>query len=41
MKITYIHHSSFLAELDQLYLLFDYIGDRSPHFPQIRIFWFW
>ncbi|NBH72363.1 MBL fold metallo-hydrolase [Clostridiaceae bacterium] len=30
MKITYIHHSSFLAELDQLYLLFDYIGGALP-----------
>ena len=30
MKITYIHHSSFLAELDQLYLLFDYIGGPLP-----------
>lgn len=30
MKITYIHHSSFLAELDSLYLLFDYIGGPLP-----------
>ena len=25
MKITYIHHSSFLVELESVYLLFDYI----------------
>ena len=24
MKITYIHHSSFLVELESVYLLFDY-----------------
>lgn len=30
MKITYIHHSSFLAELKRLYLLFDYIKGPLP-----------
>ena len=30
MKITYIHHSSFLAELERLYLLFDYIKGPLP-----------
>lgn len=30
MKITYIHHSSFLAELDQVLLLFDYVGGPLP-----------
>lgn len=30
MKITYIHHSSFLAELDEVYLLFDYIQGPLP-----------
>lgn len=26
MKVTYIHHSSFLVELEQVQMLFDYIG---------------
>lgn len=30
MKITYIRHSGFLAELDELYLLFDYIKGPLP-----------
>ena len=30
MNITYIRHSSFLVELDSLYLLFDYIGGPLP-----------
>lgn len=30
MKITYIHHSSFLVELDQALLLFDYVGGTLP-----------
>ena len=30
MKITYIRHSGFLAELDGLYLLFDYIKGPLP-----------
>lgn len=32
MKITYIHHSSFLVELDQALLLFDYVGGPLPVF---------
>lgn len=30
MKITYIHHSSFLVELEQIYLLFDYTEGQIP-----------
>ena len=30
MKITYIHHSSFLVELDCSYLLFDYTEGKIP-----------
>lgn len=30
MKITYIHHSSFLVELKQVFLLFDYVGGSLP-----------
>lgn len=30
MKITYIHHSSFLAELEHVYLLFDYFQGDIP-----------
>lgn len=30
MKITYIHHSSFLVELDHTLLLFDYTGGPLP-----------
>lgn len=30
MKVTYIHHSSFLAELDSVYLLFDYYKGTVP-----------
>lgn len=30
MKITYIHHSSFLIELEQTILLFDYTGGVLP-----------
>ena len=30
MKITYIHHSSFLVELKRLYLLFDYMKGPLP-----------
>lgn len=30
MKITYIHHSSFLVELEQVLLLFDYTGGPLP-----------
>lgn len=30
MKITYIHHSSFLVELDHSYLLFDYTEGGIP-----------
>ncbi len=30
MKITYIHHSCFLVELEQLYLLFDYVKGSLP-----------
>lgn len=30
MKITYIHHSSFLVELEQVLLLFDYVDGPLP-----------
>ena len=30
MKITYIHHSSFMAELDHAVLLFDYFEGNIP-----------
>lgn len=30
MKITYIHHSAFLAELEHVYLLFDYTEGELP-----------
>lgn len=33
MKITYIHHSGYLAELDQVLLLFDFIGGPLPALP--------
>ena len=32
MKVTYIHHSSFLAELENSYLLFDYYQGAIPTF---------
>lgn len=34
MKITYIHHSSFLVELEHLALLFDYFEGEIPSFPE-------
>jgi len=34
MKITYIHHSSFLVELEQTYLLFDYFYGEIPELKQ-------
>lgn len=41
MKITYIHHSSFLVESDRLYLLFDYTGGPLPELdPAKRLFVF-
>lgn len=41
MNITYIHHSSFLAELDHIYLLFDYVGGKLPTLdPSKKIFVF-
>lgn len=33
MKITYIHHSSFLVETDRLLLLFDYFEGQIPALP--------
>lgn len=33
MKITYIHHSSFLIETDRLLLLFDYFEGQLPELP--------
>lgn len=36
MKITYIHHSSFLAELDSISLLFDYFEGELPSFDNSK-----
>ena len=30
MKVTYIHHSSFLVELEKVLLLFDYFQGNIP-----------
>lgn len=30
MKVTFIHHSSFLIEMDSMYLLFDYTEGKLP-----------
>lgn len=35
MKITYIHHSSFLVEMEQIALLFDYLRERSQKSDKI------
>ncbi len=41
MQITYIHHSSFLVELDSVYLLFDYTGGQLPDIdPAKKLFVF-
>ena len=40
MKITYIHHSSFLVELESVYLLFDYTEERFPR-KRENHFWYW
>lgn len=34
MKITYIHHSSFLVETEAAYLLFDYFQGKLPEISQ-------
>ena len=34
MKITYIHHSSFLVETESAYLLFDYFQGKLPEFSE-------
>lgn len=34
MKITYIHHSAFLAETESACLLFDYFEGQLPSFPK-------
>ena len=34
MKITYIHHSSFMAELEHTALLFDYFEGDIPEIPE-------
>ena len=34
MKITYIHHSSFMAELEHTALLFDYFEGERPEIPE-------
>ena len=38
MKITYIHHSGFLAETNQALLLFDFAGGILPPLP--KRWWF-
>ena len=34
MKVTYIHHSSFLVETDENYFLFDYLKENLPEFKE-------
>lgn len=34
MKITYIHHSAFLAETEHACLLFDYFKGSLPKLPE-------
>ena len=34
MKVTYIHHSSFLVEMEQTALLFDYFEGNVPPIPE-------
>ncbi len=34
MKVTYIHHSSFLVETDENYFLFDYFEGELPEFKE-------
>lgn len=37
MKITYIHHSSFLVEMEQTALLFDYFEGNVPQIPEDKL----
>lgn len=37
MKITYIHHSAFLAETDRAALLFDYFKGEIPEIPEEKV----
>ncbi|MFR5601247.1 MAG: MBL fold metallo-hydrolase [Lachnospiraceae bacterium] len=39
MKVTYLHHSGFLAETEHAYLLFDYIQGELPTFRQDKSLW--
>ena len=40
MKVTYIHHSSFMAELEHAALLFDYFeGEMETIFPALSLTW--
>ena len=34
MKITYIHHSSFLVETEENYFLFDYFEGKLPQLKE-------
>ena len=34
MKITYLRHSGFLVEMEQVWLLFDYYRGKIPEFPK-------
>lgn len=40
MKITYIHHSGFLAETNQALLLFDFAGGILPPLILPKRWWF-
>ncbi len=40
-EITYIHHSSFLVELESVYLLFDYTEGVIPGLKGKSRFWYW
>ena len=35
MKITYIHHSSFLVETEENYFLFDYFEGKLPQLKAV------
>mgnify|MGYP001712378457 CR=1 FL=1 len=37
MKVTYIHHSSFLVETDENYFLFDYFEGELPELPRLGL----
>ena len=40
MKITYIHHSSFLVETEENYFLFDYFEGKLPQLKEDKPCWY-